>query len=149
MIRELVAEGTTVLLTTQYLEEADRLAQRVAVIDRGQVIAEGAPADLKAEYGATVIELGFADQQERATRAAATLSGMTSGAPERDGDTVRLSSSDGAGVLGHMLRTLEAERLSPATIAVREPSLDEVFLALTGHPAEDDAAGATRSGEPA
>ncbi len=139
MIRELVEEGTTVLLTTQYLEEADRLANRVAVIDRGKVIAEGTPADLKAEFGATVIELGFADQQERATRAVDLLSGLAGDPPERDRDTVRLNTPDGAHVLGDVLRTLEADGLSPTTIAVREPSLDEVFLALTGHHAEDTA----------
>jgi ABC-2 type transport system ATP-binding protein len=149
MIRELVGEGTTVLLTTQYLEEADRLANRVAVIDRGKVIAEGTPADLKAEYGATVIEFGFADQQERASRAAEALSVAPGGPPERERDMVRLSAPDGAGVLGDLLRSLEAERLSPATIAVREPSLDEVFLALTGHHADSgpaDSSGRGRQG---
>src|SRR2546428_779119 len=65
MIRELVADGTTVLLSTQYLEEADRLADRLAVIDHGTVIAEGTPTQLKAQLGATVIELGFGEQQER------------------------------------------------------------------------------------
>ena len=73
MIRELVAEGTTVLLTTQYLEEADRLAQRIAVIDRGRVIANDTPAALKAHLGSTVIELGMGDKT-RATRAQDLLS---------------------------------------------------------------------------
>jgi ABC-2 type transport system ATP-binding protein len=141
MIRELVDDGTTVLLTTQYLEEADRLADRLAVIDHGQVIAEGAPADLKARLGATVIELGFSERQDRAGRAAEILDGLGDLAPERTRDTVRLTSPDGSRVLVEVLRALDAEDVSPATVAVREPSLDDVFLALTGHRAEtDDAA---------
>jgi ABC-2 type transport system ATP-binding protein len=135
MIRELVAEGTTVLLTTQYLEEADRLAHRVAVVDRGRVIAEGTPANLKSRLGSTVIEFGLADEP-RAIRAETLLASAASGRPEREGTTVRVTSDDGPRLLIDMLRSLDAEDLAPGSLAVREPSLDDVFLALTGRHAE-------------
>jgi ABC-2 type transport system ATP-binding protein len=138
MIGELVADGTTVVLTTQYLEEADRLASRVAVVDEGRVIANDTPAALKARLGSTVIELGFTDAAA-AERARALLVGTAAGAPELEGTIVRLSSADGARLLVDALRTLDAEGLVPATLTVREPSLDDVFLALTGHHAEDAA----------
>jgi ABC-2 type transport system ATP-binding protein len=135
MIRELVADGTTVLLTTQYLEEADRLAERVAVVDGGRVIAEGTPADLKARLGNTVIEIGM-PTEAAAARAAEVLSSRVAGRPEREGTTVRIPSNDGARLLIEVLRALDAEELAPASLAVREPSLDDVFLALTGRHAE-------------
>jgi len=136
MIRELVDDGTTVLLTTQYLEEADRLADRLAVIDHGKVIAEGTPGDLKARLGATVIELGFGERHDRAERATGILTGLPDLTPERTRDTVRLTSPDGSRILVDVLRALDSDGVSPTTIAVREPSLDDVFLALTGHHAE-------------
>jgi ABC-2 type transport system ATP-binding protein len=138
MIGELVADGTTVVLTTQYLEEADRLASRVAVVDEGRVIANDTPTALKARLGSTVIELGFTDAAA-AERARGLLVGTVAGAPELEGTIVRLSSADGARLLVDALRTLDAEGLVPATLTVREPSLDDVFLALTGHHAEDAA----------
>ena len=135
MIRELVADGTTVLLTTQYLEEADRLAHRIAVIDVGRVIAEGTSAELKARLGSTVVEIGFADPT--ATRRAEAALGSVDGlAPERDGDVVRLSTDDGARALMDVLRSLDAHGLAPTKLSLREPSLDDVFLAITGHRAE-------------
>jgi len=135
MIRELVGEGTTVLLTTQYLEEADRLAQRVAVVDHGHVIANDTPAALKAQLGNTVAELGFEDEAG-AERARELLAGRHAGL-DREGTTIRLSTNDGARVLIDVLRTLDGAAMSPATLAVHEPSLDDVFLALTGRHAED------------
>jgi ABC-2 type transport system ATP-binding protein len=135
MIGELVADGTTVVLTTQYLEEADRLASRVAVVDEGRVIANDTPAALKARLGSTVIELGFTDQPS-AERAHALLAGTRAGSPELEGTTVRLTSADGARLLVDALRTLDAEGVVPATLTVREPSLDDVFLSLTGRHAE-------------
>ena len=140
MIRELVAEGTTVLLTTQYLEEADRLAQRIAVIDRGRVIANDTPAALKAHLGSTVIEMGMGDEA-RASRAQDLLSNTLAARPEREVATIRLASQDGARVLIEVLRRLDDQRLTPATLAVREPSLDDVFLSLTGRRADDEVAG--------
>jgi len=139
MIRELVAEGTTVLLTTQYLEEADRLADRIAVVDGGRVIANDTPFALKSQLGNTVIEMGMADGA-RAAQAEELLSGMLAAPPERDGATVRLTSNSGSRVLIEVLRSLDDHDLAPVTLAVREPSLDDVFLALTGHRAEDGTA---------
>ena len=138
MIRELVAEGTTVLLTTQYLEEADRLASRVAVVDRGRVIANDTPAALKSQLGGTVIELGFADEAI-AARALDAVSDVSDGAHvELEERTVRITSEDGARMLMGVMRPLDANGLEPATLTVREPSLDDVFLSLTGHHAEDE-----------
>jgi len=134
VIRGLVADGTTVLLTTQYLEEADRLAHRIVVIDQGRVIAEGTPAELKARLGSTVIELGLADETA-ALRARAVLARFD-GVPEIDGRTVRLSIHDGPRVLVDALRALDAEDLIPVSLTVREPSLDDAFLTLTGKRAE-------------
>jgi ABC-2 type transport system ATP-binding protein len=139
MIRELVAGETTVLLTTQYLEEADRLAERIAVVDGGRVIANDTPQALKAKLGSTVTELGFAVEQ-RAIDAHGRLTGQIMEI-ERDGLLVRLTSNDGAGQLMEVLRVLDAANLEPDSLTVREPSLDDVFLALTGHHAENEAQG--------
>ncbi|HET6749634.1 MAG TPA: ATP-binding cassette domain-containing protein, partial [Actinomycetes bacterium] len=129
MIRELVADGTTVLLTTQYLEEADRLAHRIAVVDGGRVIANDTPAALKAQLGSTVIELGMGEEA-RALQAGDLLAERLRARPERDGPTVRLTSDDGSRLLIDVLRLLDDHQLAPATLAVREPSMDDVFLAL-------------------
>jgi ABC-2 type transport system ATP-binding protein len=144
MIRELVDEGTTVLLTTQYLEEADRLAQRVAVIDQGRVIADDSPSALKAQLGSSVAELGFEDTS-RAERARDLLAPRHGGV-ERDDHTIRLSTNEGPRVLIDVLRELDEAGLSPASLQVHEPSLDDVFLALTGHHAEN--ADDTEAAEP-
>jgi ABC-2 type transport system ATP-binding protein len=140
MIRELVDEGTTVLLTTQYLEEADRLASRVAVVDVGRIIANDAPEHLKAQLGSTFVEMNVRGDG-RAERALQLLkSAGIDGRIERDGDTIRITSERGAAVLIDALRSLDVEDLSPETLTVREPSLDDVFLSLTGHRAESDGA---------
>jgi ABC-2 type transport system ATP-binding protein len=132
MIHELVADGTTVLLTTQYLEEADRLAHLLAVLYKGKVIASGTPAELKSRLGATVIELGFGNQPERAVKVVEILSGHVPTTPERERDVVRVTSRDGSRILVDVLRLLDDRGVSPTTISVREPSLDDIFLALTG-----------------
>jgi ABC-2 type transport system ATP-binding protein len=140
MIRELVADGTTVLLTTQYLEEADRLADRIAVVDGGHVIANDTPSALKSQLGSTVIEMDMGEEP-RAVRAEGLLTaGLTAGHVERDAYTVRVTTEDGSKVLMDALRALDAEDLAPAKLFVREPSLDDVFLSLTGHHAEAEAA---------
>jgi ABC-2 type transport system ATP-binding protein len=136
MIRELVSDGTAVLLTTQYLEEADRLADDLVVVDHGHVIATGSPAKLKATMGGAVAEVTLADEPQ-AVRAGELLADAAIASPERDGRELRLSAQDGAGVLLRALRALDAGGIAPVTLALREPSLDDVFLALTGHPTED------------
>jgi len=135
LIRELVAEGTTLLLTTQYLEEADQLADHIAVIDRGTVIADGTAAELKAQLGATVLEVAFAD----AAAAHAALSTVVAVAPgaEVEGAIVRAPVSDGARTAMEVLRAVDAAGLPVGGLTVREPSLDDVFLTLTGHRAEE------------
>ncbi|MEA2451606.1 MAG: oleandomycin transport system ATP-binding protein [Actinomycetota bacterium] len=137
MIRELVAGETTVLLTTQYLEEADLLADRIAVVDGGRVIANDTPKALKAKLGSTVTELGYTTEQ-KAIDAHSRLEGQVMGV-ERDGSLVRLTSNDGAKLLMEVLRVLDGANLEPDTLTVREPSLDDVFLSLTGHRAEKEA----------
>jgi len=135
MIETLASEGTTVLLTTQYLEEADRLAEQLVVIDHGKVIAEGTPASLKASMGATVLDLGFADDGT-ALRAGEVLKTVTDKPPVVLGSAVEVNVNDGPRIVTKALRILEAEGIAPTTLALREPSLDDVFLVLTGHRAE-------------
>ena len=139
-IRDLVAEGTTVLLTTQYLEEADHLADRIVVIDRGKVIASGTPAELKSRLGSDLIELQVATAElERAT---AVLSDVGCGPPTVDRARARISIPvcDPVADLMTALRTLDEANITPRDLGLRRPSLDDVFLTLTGRPlAEDDA----------
>jgi ABC-2 type transport system ATP-binding protein len=139
VIENLQSEGTTLLLTTQYLEEADRLADDLVVIDNGQVIAQGAPAHLKSRIGGTVIEVGFPDPGE-ARRAHSVVEKFACRPPEVNGSEVRFEVADGARVLVDALRVLDGDGLAPETIAVREPSLDDVFLALTGRRVEPEEA---------
>ena len=147
MIRELVADGATVLLTTQYLEEADRLAERVAVIDGGRVIANDTPAVLKSEMGSTVVELSLGDE-DRAVRAEAVLVRELQSPVKRELTVVTVTSQDGSRMLIDALRILDGQDLSPTALNVREPSLDDVFLALTGHHAEaEDGDGGTQDGD--
>jgi ABC-2 type transport system ATP-binding protein len=130
----LVDAGTTVLLTTQYLEEADVLADRIVVIDHGTVIEEGTSAELKARMGATVIEVGFGDDASVAS-AATQLEPI--GAVSVEGNLLRVNVSTGAAAMLETVRVLDAAHLTPTTMLLREPTLDDVFLALTGHTAED------------
>jgi ABC-2 type transport system ATP-binding protein len=135
MIRDLVDHGTTVLLTTQYLEEADQLASRIAVVDGGKVIANDTPVALKADLGSTVVEMEMSDAQV-AERAVQIVTGRFEGRAESDGSLVRIASDQGAHALVEVLRALDIEHLEPITLVVREPSMDDVFLTLTGHRAE-------------
>ncbi len=136
VIEDLVSDGTTLLLTTQYLEEADRLTDRICVIDHGTVIAEGTASQLKAQLGGTVVEVTLADE-ELAQRAVPVLDGAGDAAPTRDGDVVRVSAQAGPAVLTEVVRRLDAADIRPTGLQLRQPSLDDVFLSLTGHGADD------------
>ena len=144
VIEQLVSTGTTVLLTTQYLEEADRLAHKVAVVDRGEVISQGTPAELKSSFGSSVLEVGFSDAVV-ASSAIAPLSALGGHPAHLIAATVEMTLDDGADNVIRAIRALDAAGLHPSSIAVREPSLDDVFLSLTGRQAvaevsPDDAA---------
>jgi ABC-2 type transport system ATP-binding protein len=136
-IEELVAAGTTVLLTTQYLEEADRLARRVAVVDHGRIIAEGTPAELKANMGATVLDVRMQDA-EGAAEVARVLVGVGAKEPSVVGTMVELPVDDGPRAAMEALRALDQRGIVPGGFVLREPSLDDVFLALTGRTTEAD-----------
>ena len=136
-IRELTASGVTVLLTTQYLEEADELADQIAVIDRGRVVASGTAADLKATTGKQTIEIRPLDRF-RAGEVAELVTRLIGEAPEVRTETglVTATAADPA-VLPELVQQLSQRGIVAAELALRLPSLDEVFLALTGHHAED------------
>jgi len=138
IIRELVKEGTTLLLTTQYLEEADRLANKIAVIDLGRVIAEGTSDDLKGRVGGEVLALRVADRA-RIPDAAGAVLGLGPGGGNVDNNSSEINipvGQDGTGILTEAIRRLDAEQIKLADVALRRPTLDDVFLSLTGHAAE-------------
>jgi len=138
IIRELVKEGTTLLLTTQYLEEADRLANKIAVIDLGRVIAEGTSDELKARVGGEVLALRVADR-DRAPDAAGAVLGLGPGGGNVDNNTGEINvpvGADGTTILTEAVRRLDAEGIRLADVGLRRPTLDDVFLGLTGHAAE-------------
>jgi ABC-2 type transport system ATP-binding protein len=140
VIENLVGEGTTVLLTTQYLEEADRLASVLAVLDHGHVIAEGTPAELKADLGATVLEVGLATTDD-ASKTAALLDALGPHAPVVNGTVVEVTVDEGPTSAMAGLRSLDQGGIIPTAFTLREPSLDDVFLALTGRRTEDESEG--------
>ncbi|HQZ36417.1 MAG TPA: ATP-binding cassette domain-containing protein [Ilumatobacteraceae bacterium] len=127
VIETLVSDGTTVLLTTQYLEEADRLADNIVVIDKGLIAAEGTTTQLKARLGDTVIEFELDDAMVAAS-AAAVVGGTVAA-----GTVVRLVMSHGPVTLRDAMNQLLAADITPVKVALREPTLDDVFLTLTGN----------------
>jgi ABC-2 type transport system ATP-binding protein len=148
IVRAMVSSGTTVLLTTQYLDEADQLADRISVIDAGKVIAEGTPGQLKASVGASALHVRLLNPDDR-PRARAVLERALGTAVAEDADPAALTASvDSSAPAMRGIAALEATDVPVAQFSLGQPSLDEVFLALTGHPAEsagtDDEAGAER-----
>ena len=139
IIRALVSEGTTILLCTQYLDEADQLAEGIAVIDRGRVIAEGTPAQLKASVGGGALRVRLLDPQQRP--AAAQLLERELGEVHLEADPAALSVSCADPERGaEVIAVLARSEVGVADFSLGQPSLDEVFLALTGHTAEDESA---------
>jgi oleandomycin transport system ATP-binding protein len=141
MIRELVADGVTVLLTTQYLDEADQLAHDIVVIDHGKVIATGTPDELKTRTGGQVLEVLPADRT-RLDQTAALIAGRTGTLPAVGAESgmVRASVTDAA-VLPVIIRDLDEAGVDLAEFTLRKASLDEVFLTLTGNRGQDEPAG--------
>ncbi|HZE39296.1 MAG TPA: ATP-binding cassette domain-containing protein [Stackebrandtia sp.] len=135
IIRDLVAGGVTVFLTTQYLDEADQLADRIAVLDQGRLVAQGTPAELKRLIPGTHVRLRFATEAELAS-AAQVISDST---VDDDGVTLRVPSDGGTRSLQSLLERLSEYSLSAEEFSVRTPDLDDVFLALTGHTTEVEA----------
>lgn len=133
IIRELIRTGTSILLTTQYLDEADELADKIAVIDRGKLIAEGTSDHLKRKLGGEVIEFQLtkiSDQQ----KAMDAVAGLASKPPSFNEASLSISLpvKDGSGVLAEVVRNLDKAKVQPVSLSLHKPSLDDVFLSLTG-----------------
>jgi ABC-2 type transport system ATP-binding protein len=129
IVRELVADGTTIFLTTQYLEEADQLADQIAVLDQGRLVARGTPSDLKRQVSGTHVRLRFADLREL-DAAARVLAGS---ARDDENLTLRVPSDGGSKSLRALLDRLDELTINAEEFSVHTPDLDDVFLALTGH----------------
>ncbi|HEY2430652.1 MAG TPA: ATP-binding cassette domain-containing protein [Acidimicrobiales bacterium] len=139
VIAELVADGTTLLLTTQYLEESDRLADRIVVIDGGRIVAEGSATELKNRIGGTVVEVRLADHAT--ARSALAVVGKVGPAEiAADGASVGVSVPDNGPAVVAVVRSLDQAGFEVREVAVRQPTLDDVFLQLTGHAASTDGA---------
>ena len=146
VIRELVSTGTSLLLTTQYLDEADELADEIVVIDHGQVIAAGTSQELKNRIGGDILEFAVVER-DRLGEAAEAVGSLSESDPVLDGETGRLSLRVGDGgsyALVETVRRLDHLGVRTEGLGVRRPSLDDVFLALTGHGAEDEETSPTR-----
>jgi len=137
IIEGLVEGGTTVLLTTQYLEEADRLCKQLVVLDKGTIIAEGTSQELKTSLGATVLSLTFHSTQD-ATRGLEIIRVISAKPANIEGTVVELTVDGGPSSAAEALRRLDAANVALAGLTLREPSLDDVFLSLTGHKTEEE-----------
>ncbi|MFA9444292.1 ATP-binding cassette domain-containing protein [Egicoccus sp. AB-alg6-2] len=147
LIQGLVRDGTTVLLTTQYLEEADQLANRIGVIDRGRIITEGTADELKDTLETAVLQVGVAADDR--TAVAALLTELTGDEPTSDANRghLRVPARTGTRLLLEAVRRLDAAGIEPSDVALLKPSLDDVFLSLTGErPGTDDQAADTSTG---
>jgi ABC-2 type transport system ATP-binding protein len=142
LVRQIAAAGTTVLLTTQYLEEADQLAEQIAVIDQGRIVAEGTSTQLKSRVGSGTLHVRLLDGEQR-PRAQMVLADTLEGTVHLDADPFALSvlfttpadATDVGRLVGHAMTRLSEAQVAVAEVTLGQPSLDEAFLALTGHPA--------------
>ena len=136
VIRELVADGVTLLLTTQYLDEADELADRIVVIDHGRAIATGTSAELKAQTGGARLEVTLSEADDAASIA---LEPLVEGAVHvsHDGRRLRAPVRSGTGLATSVVRALDEAGVLVDDVDVQQPSLDDVFFALTGHPTDE------------
>jgi daunorubicin resistance ABC transporter ATP-binding subunit len=137
LIEQLVDGGTTILLTTQYLEEADQLAARIGVIDRGRLIEEGTPDELKDTLGSSVVELTVADDHR--PEVMQILDRINGDSPNFDAGSKRitLAAPDGSRTLVEVVRALDGVSITPNDLTLRRPTLDDVFMAITGHTAQE------------
>jgi ABC-type multidrug transport system ATPase subunit len=136
IIEGLVEQGVTVLLTTQYLEEADRLCKQMVVLDHGKIIAEGTSQELKTRLGSTVLSVTF-NNTDDARRGAELISDVSAKPANIEGTVVDLTVEHGPSQAADALRRLDGAGIILAGLTLREPSLDDVFLNLTGHKTED------------
>jgi ABC-2 type transport system ATP-binding protein len=142
LVRQIAAAGTTVLLTTQYLEEADHLAEQIAVIDHGRIVAKGTSAQLKTQVGSRTLHVRLLDGQQR-SQAQAVLAGTLQSPVQLGADPLTLSAllatpadpADMGRLVGHAMTRLWQARVAVAEVTLGQPSLHEAFLTLTGHPA--------------
>jgi ABC-2 type transport system ATP-binding protein len=138
LIKDLVRQGTTVLLTTQYLEEADQLADRIGVMDEGRLLTEGTGNELKDRLGGAVIQVDLRPGEEPAAIAALGLDEQATANAFGGSNVLRLPAPDGAQSLVEAIRRLDAARIAPTDIGLHRPTLDDVFLSLTGRKASSD-----------
>jgi ABC transporter DrrB family efflux protein len=150
VVRELLHEGTTLLLTTQYLEEADQLAEQIAVIDRGRVIAQGTGSELKDRVGGQILEVELMSPAQR-ERARAALAGVGCGDPEPGDRLAQLTlpaPRDGLEMIEDAASALRKADIAVSDLGLRRPTLDDVFLQLTGAPPSENGAGPEANGRP-
>ena len=150
VILDLVKEGTTVLLTTQYMEEADRLADNIVVLDRGGIIAEGTATELKTTAGSENLTIQLADRSQVSDAIDAIgRAGCENPQTEEEIGRITVMVRDGSAILGAVVRELDSASIQFSDLSLGEPTLDDVFLALTGKTAEDIEAGSAGENVPA